>query len=177
METGIVKLWDYSKPIKERHRGPCGPYYFKRGALRGKGDKCKGFGGYLSRNGREVNEGAMCRLRVIKAGEVINLRHTGWYCDEDSRETLYGVVARLPNNRGFLAGWSFGEGMSASFAGDIYDDIKDAARAADEEARCAAEAEREYQEKWRAEEEAREAEEVRQAAADKALAHFRSEGI
>ena len=156
METGTVYFWDYSKPIKERHAGSCGPYYFKRGKLRDKGDKCEGFAGYLSASGHEVSEGAVCRLRVVKAEENYS-RASEWYCDDDCDQTMEGVVALLPSGRGFLAGWTMGTGMITSFAGYIYDDIEDAAQAADQEAQSAAEKEREYQELERE----REAEEER----------------
>jgi len=145
METGTVKLWDYAKPIKARHAGPCGPYTFARQPLRGAGDRCKGFTGYLSSDGSEVNEGTMVRLRVEKASDIISLRHSGWYCDEECHGIMYGVVAILPRSRGFLAGWSLGEGMATSFDGFVWDTIEDAARAADEEARVAADREREFQ--------------------------------
>lgn len=146
METGTVHFWDYSKPIKERHAGSCGPYYFKRGKLRDKGDKCEGFAGYLSASGHEVSEGAVCRLRVRLARDIANFRHKGWYTDDSCAQTMEGVVALLPSGRGFLAGWTMGTGMITSFAGYIYDDIEDAAQAADQEAQSAAEKEREYQE-------------------------------
>ncbi len=71
---------------------------------------------------------------------------------------MYGVVARLPRGRGFLAGWSMGERMITSFTGYIYDNARDAALAADGEARHAAEAEQEYQREEREKEEALELE-------------------
>jgi hypothetical protein len=144
METGTVICYDYNKPIKERHSGPCGPYYFTRRPPRRKGEKFEGFSGYLSKDGTEVNEGSFVRLRVKKASDIISLRHSGWYCDPFQDQTIYGVVAILPRSRGYLAGWSMGEGMITSFAGYIYDDMESAAHAADQEAQSAAEREREY---------------------------------
>ena len=53
---------------------------------------------------------------------------------------------RLPNNRGFLAGWSMGEGMISEIEYIIYDDEHETAWAADSLAEEAAEKEREFQE-------------------------------
>ena len=53
---------------------------------------------------------------------------------------------RLPHNRGFLVGWSMGEGMISEIEYTIYDDERNAARAADSLAEEAAEKEREFQE-------------------------------
>jgi len=53
---------------------------------------------------------------------------------------------RLPHNRGFLAGWSIGEGMISEIEYTIYDDERDAALAADSIAEEVAEREREFQE-------------------------------
>lgn len=150
---GTVKMWDYSKPIKQRHAGPCGPYMFERQPTRT--GRCKGFGGYLGRG--EINEGSMVRLRTIAAQAVINLRHNGWYCDQFEDQTMHGIIARLPSGRGFLAGWTMGVGMCCSFDGHIHDTIEHAAYAADEEARIGAEREREYQEQQEADMQAEEA--------------------
>jgi len=158
METGTVKLWDYSKSIKARHSEfSCGPYYFVRQPLRSKGDRCKGFSGYLSRDGKKVE--GLCILRVVTAHDVLpnSIRHRGWFCDEDRDQTMYGALAILPRRRGFLAGWSMGENMVTSFGGDIYDNERDAALAADGEARSAAEEQIEYEAKERADIEAEEA--------------------
>ena len=53
---------------------------------------------------------------------------------------------RLPNNRGFLAGWSMGEGMISEIEYVIYDNEREAAWAADSLAEKTAEKEREFQE-------------------------------
>ena len=70
--------------------------------------------------------------------------HTGWWADEYRDSKIRGIVVRLPHGR-FLAGWSMGKGMASSIDADVYDDIVDAARAADSIAENAADAEREYQ--------------------------------
>jgi len=83
---------------------------------------------------------------------------TEWYCDEFGDQTMRGLILRLPHGR-FLAGYSMGEGMSSAVSATVYTDEDEARAAADEEARCVAESEREYQESERArlDEEEREA--------------------
>lgn len=88
-------------------------------------------------------------LRWKWADEVVNLRHTGWFCDDFQYQTVRGVVFRLPNNRGFLAGWSMGEGMAGSLDHHVYTDEESAAYAADRMAERVAEEERIYQEENR----------------------------
>lgn len=72
------------------------------------------------------------------------IRHNGWYSDQYQDQTIRGIVAMLPHGR-FLAGYAMGEHMAAAIDADIYSDIVDAARMADECARIAAEREMEYQ--------------------------------
>ncbi len=79
------------------------------------------------------------------------IRHKGWFCDEYQEETIRGLVMRLPNNRGFLAGWSMGKGMSSYVDYDVFLDEVDAAQCADSMAENAAEREREYQAEMEAE--------------------------
>ncbi|SHH59203.1 hypothetical protein [Ferrimonas marina] len=54
-------------------------------------------------------------LRWDWAHEVpgASITHTGWFCDRDSHQTAQGIVLRLPKGRGFLAGYTLGEGMSS----------------------------------------------------------------
>ncbi len=43
-----------------------------------------------------------------------SIDHFGWFTDEyGDGETIRGIVARLPKNRGFIAGWTMGEGMAS----------------------------------------------------------------
>ena len=81
-----------------------------------------------------------------------SIRHTGWYCDSFQDSTIRGLVMRLPKNRGFIAGWSMGEGMISEVEYTIYDDKLDAARVADSLAEDVAEKEREFQESQEEEE-------------------------
>lgn len=109
------------------------------------------------------------------AHEVISLRPTGRYGDDDGGQLCRGVVFQLPSRRGqaiFLAGVEWGEAIRSGSGfdsgggwieigrGDTYDCKEDAAHAADRLAEIAAEREREYQEECRREEEEREQEEL-----------------
>lgn len=90
--------------------------------------------------------------------EGARIEHRGWFCDDSQDVTIRGLVLRLPHGR-FLAGWTMGEGMASACEERLYHDIAEAAQAADELARIAAEREREYQaqEAARLEDEEREA--------------------
>jgi hypothetical protein len=87
-------------------------------------------------------------LRYQYCDEIASIDHTGWFTDEHGDgDKIRGVVFRLPNNRGFLAGWTMGEGMASGLETDhVYDDERDAAYAADSIAENLAEKERAYQE-------------------------------
>lgn len=75
------------------------------------------------------------------------IRHTGWFCDSFQDGKIRGLVFRLPRSRGFLIGWTMGEGMASAIETDsIYDDELEAAHAADSLAENVAEKEREFQE-------------------------------
>lgn len=147
VERGHVPLRDFARPIRERNSGPCGPYYFTPGALITDGRTApEGFSGYLNSRADEISEGSYVRLRVTRADEVARLNHTGWFTDDDGvNDVMYGVIARLPRSRGFIAGWSMGAGMATSFSRTIYETAEEAARAADHEAEREAERERDYQ--------------------------------
>ena len=76
-----------------------------------------------------------------------SIRHTGWHTDATGdSELMRGVVFRLPHGRGFLAGWSMGEGMASTVCYYVYADEAEAARGANDMAEAAAQDEREYQE-------------------------------
>lgn len=114
----------------------CGDYYHAPTP-----DGAKGRGFYLDSEG-------MPGLRWQWADETegAGIGHTGWFCDDIESETIRGVVFRLPRGRGFLAGWSMGEGMASSVDySPIFDNAADAAACADSMAESAAESEREYQ--------------------------------
>ena len=69
---------------------------------------------------------------------------TGWYYN-DAYETIHGIVARLPHDRGFLAGWTMGDGMASNLDRYVYDDQRDAERAANDAAQQAAERQQEFE--------------------------------
>jgi hypothetical protein len=89
-----------------------------------------------------------------------SIDHTGWFCDDFQEDKIRGMVFRLNHGKGFLAGWSMGEGMISSLEYEIYKTEREAAYAADRLAEKHAEADREANEKYyqeqKAEEEAEE---------------------
>lgn len=123
--------------------------------LESQDEKGKGF--YLESTGG----GQPFGLRWDWADEVADIRHTGWFCDDYQDEKIRGIVLRLPKGRGFLAGWSMGEGMASEVEYYVYETIREAARAADSLAESAAEKERDFREE---EERKRQEEEEREAA-------------
>lgn len=136
MLRGTHIIHNLTMPLSRRVelRRTCGPYY---GTPSYTGiDKTRFF--YLDSD-------FMPALRWQWADEIVNLRHTGWYCDEFQDQTIRGFVMRLPHDRGFLAGWSMGESMASEIELDIYPDEHSAAYAADSLAECAAERQREYE--------------------------------
>ena len=128
-----------------RRREPrlTGDYFYNAPPMAGTGS-----GGYL--NQREHAGDGMPRLRLRWAEEVLTLRHSGWYTDEDCSGVMRGIIARLPRGRGFLAGWSMGANMATYLDPHIWADEREAARAADQCAEYAAEKERDYQRNERA---------------------------
>lgn len=141
---------------KERHSDayPCGAtYHSPRPEQVG-----KGCGFYLGSD-------SPVSLRWQWCDEVpgVRIRHTGWFCDEFQGEKIRGIVAHLPRSRGFLAGWSMGEGMASEWDGDIHDTIEDAARAANSLAEDAAQRQLEYEEAERERLEQEEIEEIEPA--------------
>ena len=86
--------------------------------------------------------------KVDGVGRAIG--HTGWWTEDEGGDKLRGMVFRLPRQRGFLAGYSMGEGMIGEVEYTIYDDELTAAFAADKLAEHAAERSRE---EWEREQE------------------------
>lgn len=116
-----------------------GPYYHAP-----KPNSNGGIGFYLDNHG-------MPGLRWQWADECEDVRidHSGWFTDEyGDSETIRGLVMRLPKGRGFLAGWSMGEGMASEIDSYVYETEKDAAYAANSMAESAADHQREHNEKW-----------------------------
>lgn len=146
--TKIVMI-DYVMPLEKRKRGVCGPYYRIVPPIQERG-RC---GFYHASKGMKMDRaGSSFRLRFQEASDLLpstayRLRHIeGYYCDDHGDQTMVPIVARLPKRRGFLVGWTMGNGMWASLDDAIhYNGEEDAARAAHEDARIAAEIEQEYQ--------------------------------
>lgn len=89
------------------------------------------------------------------ADELANLRHTGWYLDDDQMMgTLRGIVCQLPARSGqtrYLAGYHNTEnGGYVLYCDCIYDTDKDAAREADRVAERLAESKWKYNAAWQA---------------------------
>lgn len=131
-----ITMIDYGKPLTERAemRKYCGPYYWapaKPGNGRGFYQASKGL--------RMDSHGSTFDLRLDYANTYAPYQRRGsgpFRSENDSEFTA--IIARLPHGRGFLAGWTMGNGMIASLDAHIWTDIEDAARAAIDEARDAA---------------------------------------
>lgn len=142
-----ITLIDYGRPLVERAKARkiVGPYHW---APAKPGD---GRGFYQSADYLECDaRGSTFALRLEYASAFLpaysrNISHQGYACD-DAGTYLIPIVARLPHDRGFLAGWTMGKGMPANLEGHIWRDAEDAARDAHEIANRDAEREREYQE-------------------------------
>lgn len=76
---------------------------------------------------------------------------TSWYCDSFQSDTLTAFVFALPHGRGWLAGWTMGDGMIACVDRHIHTIEHSAMWEANEMARIAAERMREDDEKWQIE--------------------------
>lgn len=87
---------------------------------------------------------------VRDCGDVIRMRHTGWFTDEGCQEYMLGIVCRLTHGR-FVAGYRWTSNDEyVIFVGEIFTDEDDCARMADEHARVTAETEKEYDIRWNA---------------------------
>ena len=117
---------------KRELRKVCGGYYHAPVP-----DSNNGRGFYLGDAGMPFTRWQWCD------DACSSIRHTGWWTDDCCDDKIRGIVILLPHGR-FMAGWSMGEGMASTIEPGIFDDIDEAARMADEHARCAAEHEREY---------------------------------
>lgn len=147
-------IHDFKTPLSARfaQREYTGPYYWTPS----KPGKGRGF--YQSSKGLFCDRaGSSFDLRLSYANDYLShsrLSHiTGYFCDIDGDgDSLKPIVARLPHGRGYLAGWTMGEGMAANLDGYIWEDIEEAARAAHDMAESDAEESREKQAEERAKE-------------------------
>ena len=132
---------NYGRSLKKRaeSRKVVGPYYW---TPRISGSDGVGF--YQSQNDLAMDAlGSTCNLRLSYTNPHIGLRPSAYWCDQEGFTTLTPIVAALPHGRGFLAGWTMGEGMVASLFTHIHETEEDAAYAAHEKARMQAAEEQE----------------------------------
>ena len=118
----------------------CGYYRWTRDS---RAEKRDGFSDYQTKHGLTFVD-----LRIDDANDHLDGRLAqiiGYYIDDFEHETMKPVIARLPRSRGFLAGWSMGEGMLCSFDFGTHGTERDAAICAHSIAENAAQREREYQ--------------------------------
>ncbi len=146
--------------LADRRPVRCGEYYH---APKPNANNGRGF--YLQSE-------SMPGLRWEWCDEVSGARisHTGWFCDEDQSDKIRGIVFRLPNGRGFLAGWSMGKHMSSAVDPEIFETAEEAAYAADSAAETAADSQREHNERFRDMTDAESTAEEKREALAKALA-------
>lgn len=142
-----IHLIDFKRPLKERAqtRRRVGNYRWTPSA------PGKGRGFYMASNGYAMaGHGGGMSLRIEPANDHLRgsrLSRIDGYYDRDGigGSTLQPLIARLPNGRGFLAGWTMGAGMCASLAPDIWPDEESAAVEAHRMAETDAEEEKERQ--------------------------------
>lgn len=146
-----IIMTDYTRSLAERAkaRKSCGPYQWtpsNRALPNGRNAKLEGRGFYQSSKGMRMDErGSTFDLRLDYANTYhpINWKRSGTFHVSTTDQDFVAIIARLPHGRGYLAGFTMGEGMAASLDGHIWADIEDAARAAYDEAESAAEREAE----------------------------------
>lgn len=152
MYPATITMIDYTRPLAERAkaRKSVGPYTWtptQRGKPNGRNEPFAGRGFYQSSKGLSVDaRGSTFDLRLDYARNHLGYqrRGTGPFSHEMISGEYDGIVARLPHGRGFLAGYTLGNGMCASLDGHIWDAIEDAARYAIDMAREACDADIEY---------------------------------
>lgn len=71
--------------------------------------------------------------------EILNVRHTGWFTDEEAHHKAVGIVGRLSHGR-FIAGYRWTSNDERVYFGHVHDDEKEAAHAADGHAESFADA-------------------------------------
>lgn len=148
-----ITMIDYSRTLLERAkaRKSVGPYTWapddrRNGATRNLPPTGRGF--YQAGQPWSLRVDARgstfdLRLDYANTHHPMNWRRNGTF-SHDENDTFTAIIARLPKGRGFLAGWTLGNGMCASLGGTIWDDIEDAARAAYVEAEQACERDAEH---------------------------------
>lgn len=123
----MIYTHDLRKTLKARQdlQKHCGPYQWKPS------EPGRGRGFYQSTDGLWMDRaGSTLDLRLELAGKHANKLETEFWADPHGFNSFTPIIARLPHGRGYLAGWTMGEGMCASLELERYDDIKEAAYAA-----------------------------------------------
>lgn len=146
MYPARITMIDYARPLAERakRRTLCGPYTWtpvERCLPNGRNAPFNGRGFYQASKGLQMDaRGSSFDLRLDYANThaPYQRRGAGPFTSENGQDYT-AIIARLPHGRGYLAGWTMGNGMCASLDGHVWTDIEDAARAAIDEARQAAE--------------------------------------
>lgn len=135
---------------------PCGSLHQRVEARRPGRAMCSDYYSAPTPNNREgrgfyLRSSDALGLRWQYADDIVSRLSSGYDCDGFYEgNTMRGIVLRLPRGRGFLAGWTMGEGMASSVDySPIFDNPEDAAFCADSMAENAAFNEREYQESER----------------------------
>lgn len=110
-------------------------------------------GGYRQSEPKPNNDGIMfyldndlmpaLRWTYCDKVENVQINHTGWFTDEyGDSDKIRGIVIRLNHGKGYLPGWTMGEGMCSELDNDIYDCPIVCAHRADRLAELVAEQER-----------------------------------
>lgn len=92
---------------------------------------------YQDSNALECDRQSTFDLRLRTADQYLDSRFrrpTAYFTDLEGIDSIAPIVALLPHGRGYLAGWTMGEGMLASLAPEIHRTAKDAALAAHDQA-------------------------------------------
>lgn len=134
-----IVMIDYSKPLVERAKSRkmfTGPYrWFPVDTVKFK-DKGRGF--YTSRKTMDMDDkGSPFRLRIEHANE--HIRDRTYYYRTSGDDEFFPIVALLPSGKGFIPGWTMGNGMCGQIECTVIADAGDAAYQAHELANIAAE--------------------------------------
>lgn len=111
-----IYLIDFKRSLRDRQKDRqfTSGYYWNPSA--GRGD----VGFYLGRNSRMDQYGSRVSFRL----QFPDSR--SWWCDPHGDAKLTPIVAQLPHQRGFLAGWTMGTMMASSLERDIHATYHDA---------------------------------------------------
>lgn len=155
MYKNPIILRDFARPIRERHSKHVGPYYF--GPLQSPPKRSEGWASYekFCKCEKSGETNTTFRLR-IKYADIYLRDHRlgsiqGYWVTDDCDESIVPVVLLLPKGRGYLSGWSMGDGMCCGVEPELYSDPQEAAIMAHQEAERVADRCREDEEKFQRE--------------------------